>query len=122
MKKITFIEYKNTRILYQDFSNINCQNDLDILISESKEIVSKEHPVSLKMITDLTNIHLNVLEVTTQVRNYLIHNKPYVKAGALFGLGSIYITAINYVMKIAQRNNMKCFNTKEDGLDWLVKY
>lgn len=55
------------------------------------------------------------------LKEFTIHNTPYIKASAVIGADSLRAFALKAVALVTQRN-IQPFSTREQALDWLAEY
>lgn len=117
MSKVTFIEHKGKEILFIDFSNSELDEVLKI-IEESKVVIKSKPQNSLLTLTDVSNTSFNE-NITEAFKEYTIHNKPYVKAGAVVGVTGLRKIIYMAVAKFSGRN-LALLDDIEQAKEWLV--
>ncbi len=118
MSSVKFIENNGKRILYMDA--INCDlEDLMALIEKAKALIVLEPLDSVLTLTCLNKgtYHGGFRKVA---KEFTMHNKPYVKAGAIIGLDPAAIKEFEEVMKYSQRE-FKFFADLPAALQWLIQ-
>ena len=118
MNRVEVKNYKNKRIILIDFSNLKA-NEIMPVLEQAKQVIAKEPENSVLTLSDLTNMGFNP-EVVGAIKDYMAHNKPYVKAGAVVGGKGL----VDVVLNGLQRKTFRAltnFNTREEALDWLVE-
>lgn len=118
MSSVRFIESNGKRIFYLDALNCDLE-DLIILIEKAKAMIAKEPPNSVLSLTCLNkgSYHGGFKKVA---KEFTMHNKSYVKAGAIIGLDNASVKEFDEVMKYSQRE-FKFFNDVPTALRWLVQ-
>lgn len=116
--KIQMIDHKGKKIVLLDFS-YSRKEDIKPIIDDAKKWFLNKRPNSVLTLTDVTETRYDA-ETLSYFKEFTLHNKPYVKAGAVVGI-------TNPLMKIAYRavtafskRNLPIFETREEALEWLV--
>jgi hypothetical protein len=115
------LNYKNKNILCLDIAGLQSKDKLEFhkLVEHAKEIIRKQPPKSLLVITKVGDTGFDV-EVAGLIKGYAQHNTPYVKASAVVGIAGwakIILTAI----KTATGRDFHLADTMEEAQEWLVK-
>jgi hypothetical protein len=118
MDRIEFINYKDKKILFLDFSNLEPKEALDI-ISKSKGIIAQMPQNSVLTLVNVKNTRFDA-ELANAFKEYTANNKPFVKAGAIYGLSGFQKVVYNAVMKFSGRK-LPVFEELEKAKDWLVE-
>jgi hypothetical protein len=116
MDRVIFIKHNGVDILHLDFSNIPPEETF-ATVDEAKGVISQQGPKSLRTLTDVTGAQVTS-EVSNSLRDFVNHNKPFVKAGAVVGVSGIKKVILNSIMRLTGRN-LTAFNTMEEAKDWL---
>lgn len=119
MIRVKFIDYKSKSILFADYSNLSI-GEIISLMSQVKDVVIKQPEKSLLMLTDLTNSKIASSELIEPSKDYMNHNKPYVKASALIGFNPLNRVVLNSLIRFSGRQIL-FFDSKEKALDWLIE-
>lgn len=121
MDRVQIINHQGKEIVYIDFSNIMV-TEIEILrkvIEAAKEIIKKYPPASALTLVNFDNLRFST-QFISELKEFTLHNKPYVKMGAAFGVHhGLRKVVFDAVMKFTGRNLHVC-DSKEEGLDWLV--
>lgn len=117
MERVKYIFHNGRQILFLDFSGCNVA-DFPIIIKEAEKMIRVQSPNSVLTLTDVTGSKYN-LEVTEALIEFTKGNKPFVKAGAVFGLDALKKIVYNSVMHFSGRN-LLAFEDIEKAKDWLV--
>jgi hypothetical protein len=115
------MKYKGKTILCMDISDLRIKDKPEFLerVGLAKEIIRKQAPKSLLVITHVTNTGFDT-EIATIIKEYAQHNTPYVKASAVVGIegwSKIILTAI----KTLTGRDFYLADTMEEAQEWLVK-
>ena len=116
MAKVEFIRYKDKQILFFDFSGT--PEEILPVIKEARMIIATQPPNSLLTLSDVTESKFNN-DVREALKAFTLHNKPYVKAGAVVGVTGLKKVLYTVVMQFSGRN-MPVFDTLDEAKDWLV--
>ncbi|NLY75481.1 MAG: hypothetical protein GX075_09270 [Firmicutes bacterium] len=121
MDRVQVINHQGKEIVYIDFSNIMVTEieTLRKVIEAAKEIIKKYPPASALTLVNFDNLRFSA-QFISELKEFTLHNKPYVKMGAAFGVHQgVRKVVFDAVMKFTGRNLHVC-DSKEEGLDWLV--
>jgi hypothetical protein len=117
MKRVEFFVYQGKRILLIDFSELKAVDVLPV-IEEAKQVMAQQAPGSVYTLTDFTQTGYNP-EVTMAMKDYALHNRPYVKASAVVGTTGLMGVIKTSVEKTSMRDLVD-FATREEALEWLA--
>jgi len=118
MERTHFIEHQGRRILLLDYSGIRDAAEALREIQRSREIVARQPAGSVLVLTHVKDARYNT-EVVQALKALVEHNRPYVKASAVVGLGGIQ-QAIYRTILLFSRRVLKTFDDLEAAKDWLV--
>jgi len=118
-KELQALEYKGKQILFFDFSDCNSKEEYMPIIDAAKLWFKNKDPKSVLTLTDVTDAHFNA-EILTLLKELTLHNKPYVKAGAVIGITRpLAKLAYNTVMAFSRRT-LPIFDTQDQAKEWLI--
>ena len=118
-KELQVLEYKGKKILFFDFSNCSCKEEYMPIVYAVKLWFKDKGPKSVLTLTDVTNAHFNA-EIINLMKELTLHNKPYVKAGAIVGITRpLMKLAYNAVMAFSKRT-LPIFDTHDQAKEWLI--
>lgn len=120
MQNPQFIKHNGRRILYIDFSNatLDQKEELRLVILASRKAISIHPPNSLLILTNVHNTKYDT-EIAQVMKEYVAHNKPFVKKSAIVGLSGLQIVLYNTIMRFTGRQ-LSCFENEIKAKDWLV--
>jgi len=118
MASVKFIRHENIEILYIDFSYSTSKEEILGIMAETKRLITTRPPASVFTLTNITDARFDN-EINNELKNLAIHNKPYVKAGAVVGVTSIRKIIYNAVLLFAKRKLEMC-DDLESAKAWLV--
>jgi len=117
MDRVQFIQHKGKKILHLNFSECTPDEVLRV-IEMAKAAIRTQSPGSVFTLTDVTNTAFNS-KVSDAMKEFVIHNKPYVIAAAVVGVTGLKQIIYNAVMKFSGRK-LTAFNTLDEAKDWLA--
>lgn len=118
MERTRFIEHQGRRILLLDYAGIRDPDEALRSIAQSKEVVARQPPASLLVMTVVRDARYNAT-VLQGMKELAAHNTPYVKASAVVGMSGLHRIAYQAVILFSKRN-IKVFDQEAEALDWLV--
>ncbi len=118
MSATKFITHDAKRILFIDLARKSPAELLEA-IREAKAIIAEQPPGSLLTLTDVEGSTYN-REVADELKAYVAHNKPYVRAGAVVGLNDLKRVIFNFLNRVTGRS-LKGFEQLSAAKDWLAK-
>ena len=120
--EITTLTHKGKPILYLNFSYgdmLDKRQEVLSLIEEAKSYIAKQTPHSLLTLTNVTGLRFS-MELVNTIKEFSIHNQPFVKAASIVGITGIQKIAYDTVIRITKRN-IPVFPSVEEAMDWLVE-
>jgi len=120
MNRIEEFTRDGKNIIYIDFSGFTTDKEFTDFIASAKIVVKKYSPGSLYTITNITDakISANTHDIMS---DWITHNKPYVKFGAVYGADSTSKIIGKTASIVSQRSNLAYLSSKEEALDYLSK-
>ena len=115
--RVRFVRHGSAEILFIDWSNATSEEIL-AAISEAKRVIASKPANSVLTLTHVTGARVN-REVTETLKDYVAHNKPYVRAGAVVGLNDLKTIAFNFVNRATGRS-LRALNTIPEAQAWLA--
>ena len=82
-------------------------------------LIAKQAEGSAFTLTDLTNMGFNT-DVVNALKEYVAHNKPFVKASAVMGNEGLLKIVVGTLERSSSRNFAN-FNSREEAMEWLAK-
>ena len=116
MKRFVWDEINGNKVLYQDFSNLR-KDEVTDLLNQSHKIIEQEGTKGIYVITNISAISFD-RNTTKAFEDVSLQNKSYVKASALYGVGTWQKVAIEAVGKLTGRE-FSIFKTEEEAKRWL---
>jgi hypothetical protein len=115
------LRYKSKNIFCLDITDLQMKDVQEIQkhVEQAKQKIGKQPAKSVLHITNVTHTGFNT-SVTNIIKEYALHNTPYIKASAIVGmtgLQKIIYTAI----KAFTGRNFFLADTMDEAKEWLVK-
>jgi len=121
MASVYEINHQGKTILCMDIAGLKSKDKLELLeyVSRAKEIIRKQPPKSLLVITNVTKTGFDT-EVASIIKEYAAHNTPYIKASAIVGVAG-WAKIILAAVKTFTGRDFYLADTIEEAKEWLVK-
>jgi hypothetical protein len=121
MKGISTISYKGKQIFLLDLSYLTLKDREEFKkhIAHAGEVIQKQPPKSVLIITDTTNTKFDTDFVET-LKEYTKHNNPYIKASALVGLTGMQ-KIIYFAVKTFTGRDFYIAKDFSDAQEWLIQ-
>ena len=118
MSRVSFIEHKGKRIIYNDFTEVQDTAVALAAVAASRELTRKQPLGSCLILTHVTGSRFNrqVVEALKELAN---GNKPYVKGGCIVGLSGIQRVVYVAITQFTGRR-MPTFSSLEEAKDYLA--
>jgi len=114
-----FISHRGKRICHIDFSDAE-RAETQRIMEHAKKLIAAEPLKSVLTLTDVTGAEYDT-ETLRTLRSYTIHNRPYVKVGAVVGIsGPMMRIVYMAVLALSKRRNLRCFEGLQEAKDWLA--
>jgi len=118
MAGVKFIRHENIEILYIDFSYSKSKEEILRIMEDTKRLIAARPPASVLTLTNITDAHFDK-DINEGLKDLAIHNKPYVKAGAVVGVTSIRKIVYSAVLLFSKRHLEICKDL-ESAKAWLL--
>jgi len=119
MERVQFIEHKGKKILHINFADCK-SNEVLLVIGQATAAIKTQAERSVFTLTDVTNTAFNT-EVSEAMKEFVMHNKPYVVASAVVGVTGLKKIIYNAVMRFSGRK-LTAFDSIAEAKDWLAKH
>ncbi|MHB8845733.1 MAG: hypothetical protein ACYC7L_13420 [Nitrospirota bacterium] len=119
LERVQFIQHKGRKILQLNFSDCASPEVLQI-IEQAKHTIKTQSHRSVHTLTDVTNTAFNSA-VSDAMKEFVLHNKPYVVASAVVGVTGLKQIIFNAVMKLSGRK-LTAFESLDAAKDWLADH
>ena len=117
-QEIRVIDHKGKKIVLFDFSHCK-KEDIKPIIYDAKQWFLSKRPNSILTLTDVTEARYDT-ETLSFFKEFTLHNKPYVRAGAVVGITNPLLKFAYRAVTAFSKRNLPIFNTHEEALDWLM--
>ena len=118
MERVQFIQHKGKKILHLNFADCKADEVL-VVIDQAKAAIRTQAQQSVLTLTDVTNTAFNS-KVSDAMKEFVMHNKPYVAASAVVGVTGLKQIIYNAVMKFSGRK-LTAFDSLAEAKDWLAE-
>jgi hypothetical protein len=112
------MEHQGKRIAKLDFAGIVEEGAALTAIAEAAQIIQSQPSKSLYTVTLVKGSRFNST-VLSAVKKLATDNIPYVRAGAIVGMGTLHKAAYLTVMYFSKRT-IPAFDTEADALEWIA--
>ena len=117
--RVRFIEHEGKRILLHDFTNILEPREALPLVEQSKAIVAQQPAHSLLTVTCVSGSRFD-RDIIEALKSLVVHNKPYVRHGAIVGLSGLQRVIYVTLTQLTGRR-LPTFDTLDEAKAWLVR-
>jgi len=117
-QRVKFITHQGKEILSIDFSSLKWEEFLRTM-EEAKNTIATRPKSSVLTLTNVERAHFSP-EISDPMKAYIIHNKPYVKAGAVIGLDGLKMFMFNVMNRLAGRS-LQAIDGEDAAKEWLVE-
>ena len=119
MARTRFIEFKGKRIARLDFAGIEEEPEALAAILEAGTIIQEQPPKSLYTLTIVRGSRFNSA-VLFSLKKLAAENAPFVRSGAIVGMGTLHKAAYLTVLYFAKRT-IPAFDTEDAAKEWIAK-
>ncbi len=118
MKRSYWIEHKGRKIVFIDFSNTTIEG-VNQAITEAKPIISSQAHGSVLCLVETHGTPFS-MDVSALMKEFTMHNKPYMKMTALVGVDGLQKVILNAVIVFTRRHNLVVKSNRQEALDFLA--
>ncbi len=118
MKRSYWIEHKRKKIVFVDFSNTDLEGVKEA-IAQAKPIIAGEPAHSVLCLVETHGSRFS-LEISQVVKEFTLHNKPFIKMTAIVGVEGLQKVILNSVIVFTRRNNLVVKQSRQEALEFLV--
>lgn len=118
MERTRFIEHQGKKVLLLDYTGIRDSAEALREIERTKEIVARQPPGSLRVLTDVTGAHYDT-RIVQAMKELAAHNAPYVRASAVVGVSGLMKVVYSAIILFSKRK-IQLTDTREQALEWLA--
>jgi hypothetical protein len=117
MSRVQMVSHKGKQVVYLDFSGCKAA-DLHPIIDEAKRVIANQPKESALILSNVTDTEIS--KDTSQImKDFTLHNKPFVKASAIIGVEGLKKIIYNAVQSVSGRH-ISSFSTADQAKDWLI--
>ena len=113
-------ELEGKSFVYIDFSGASKSEQFAQRIEIAEPVIAKYPKNSIYTITNVKGIVIDT-KSSERVALFLMHNKPYVKYGAIIGYDGITKVIVSSILKMGQRDKFHFAFTIEQAIEWLLR-
>ncbi len=118
MTKVEYLMHKGAQILVLDVSHSHSVEENLAAFHQAREIILKQPPKSVKLLTDVTRAHYTPQAMDT-LKEFSKSITPHIMASAVVGISGIKRILVQSLIKISGRK-IETFEDREKALDWLA--
>jgi len=116
-KRVKWIEYKEVKILINDYSNLTGENFIETLQILTEHFL-KQNYEDILLLLDIRNSYSN-MEIIEALNISSKRIKPFVKKSAVLGVTGVKKILLSVVNKISSLG-AKPFVSEEEAKEWLI--
>ena len=118
MQRSYWIEHKRKKIVFIDFSNTNLDG-VNEAIAQAKPIIGGERAHSVLCLVETHGTRFS-LAIAQAIKEFTLHNKPFMKMTAIVGVEGLQQVVLNSVIVFTRRTNLVVKSSREEALEFLV--
>ena len=118
--RIRWIDYKDNKILYVDYSNIHTTDELLNTIENANNFIKNNGDLKILLLVDTRNSVAKEKIAVTALKNSASIVKPYIKKAAVVGVSKtqeVILTMVNMFSNLG----LKPFDTIDNAEEWLIQ-
>jgi len=117
MAEAKFFERSGRQILLIDLANADLESVVEV-VRQAKTLITGSGRRDVLTVTDVTGTDVNT-SVVKVLKEFVAHNGPFVRAGAVVGLDRVRALEFLAIVKFSGRN-LKAFTSIEGATEWLL--
>ena len=118
MARTAFMEFKGKRVARLDLSNIAEEPEALAAIAEAGGLIQSQPHKSLYTLTIVRGSRFNSTTLSA-MKKLAAENGPFVRAGAIVGMGTLHKAAYLTVMYFSKRT-IPAFDTEDEAKEWIA--
>jgi hypothetical protein len=118
MAEVKFITYHGLQVLHINFPDGTSKEEVLANLENARKIIGGQPQNSVYTMTYLGTFSYDV-DIAKRFEQFISHNKPYVKAGAVLGITGLKKALYNSFMLISKRS-VKICDTESEALEYLL--
>lgn len=116
--RVRFIRHRDAEILFIDWAGATAE-EMHTGIDEAKQLIASRPHNSVLTLTSVEGAKVD-RRVTQKLKDYVAHNKPYVRAGAVVGLNDLKSVIFNFVNRATGRS-LRAMSSVDEAKEWLAR-
>ncbi len=118
MKRSYWMEHRGRKIVFVDFARTDVAG-VKQAISEAKPLIAAEPPLSVLCLVETFDTAFS-FEISQAIKEFTLHNKPFMKMTAIVGVEGLQKIVLNSVIVFTKRKNLVTRGSRAEALDFLV--
>ena len=116
-ERVKFITHQGKEILALDLSHASLPEVL-AAVEYARGVIAARPRNSIRTLTNVEGIRYR-REMSDVLRDFALHNKPYVRAGAVVGLDGLKTIMFNFINRVTGRA-LRAIDDERAALEWLA--
>jgi hypothetical protein len=113
-----FIEYRGTRIMLIDASQLKTPEDIQSLIDHIEPLLQAEPKASVRLALDVTGLRFDRQSVIA-IKRVFREAQPWIRASCMIGVSGLQRVLLSILNQVARRER-PLFDTVDAAKDWLA--
>lgn len=118
MQRSHWLEHRGKKIVFIDFSNTDVHG-VKQAIAEARPMIAGERPLSVLCLVETSGTSFS-FEISQAIKEFTLHNKPFMKMTAIVGVEGLQKVLLNSVIVFTKRRNLVAKASRTEALDYLV--
>lgn len=126
--RLLSLKYFSKSELDDDIVCISLDSDISLqewdTLTDALTELKKESPGNIKFLTDASQVRISSFDSSKRVKvaeSFKLYKEKVVRH-AIYGITEPFLaSAVNVLILLSGRNNLKVFKTKEEAIPWLLK-
>jgi len=119
MERIEEFTNSKKKFVYIDLSEFKTNKEIKEFLEASKPLIEKYVGNTVHTITNVKNLRLDT-ETKNIIVDWVEHNQPYVKCGAIIGIDGIKKIFAKAIFSLSGRKNLFFASSKEEAIELLL--
>jgi hypothetical protein len=111
------MEQGGKRIFFVDFANTDISG-VRSAIEEAKAVIGAQPPLSVLCLVDANGTKFS-LDISDLIKEFTLHNKPFIKMTAIIGVVGIARVVLNTAIAFTKRDNLILKDSLKEALVFL---
>jgi hypothetical protein len=118
MARMKWLDHGGKRVLFVDFARTDITG-VKAAIEEAKPAIAAQPKGSVLCLVDATDTKFS-LDISDLIKDFTLHNKPYIKMTAIVGVTGIARVVLNTAITFTKRDNLILKGTEAEALAFLA--